>query len=540
MTRTSRTFVALTAAFVALQSLPFLVRGAGLLALVGFVPLLCMERLAVETPTRRLWPWHYAAFFLWNFATTFWVCNATIGGGLFASLANALQMSLIFGLFRLSRKRFTGILPYVFLAVTWIAWERHYLTCAQISWPWLVLGNAFARTTWAVQWYEFTGSLGGSLWVWACNIALFRLIASVSDGGWRRIGAKARVAALSAIILLPAAPLCLSIVMYHSFHESDKPVKVMIVQPNINPYDKFQAMTQERQNALFMGLADEALAGGDFRPDIIIGPETFTGDVLTNSPADSRTLGELRSFIEGKGVPSLLIGASAHTLIRSQARPSETARERGNGLWTESHNVAVMLRGDDSDPQLFYKSKLVVGVEMMPYPRFFRPIDEALGGVIGRNVGQERPSTLRLRTSSGEDVPMGVAVCYESVYGEYCTGYVRDGAQVLAVITNDAWWGDTPGYVQHCSYSSLRAIETRRDIARCGNTGISCIINQRGDVSQASPWWEQAVIEGEVNLNCEETFFVREGDITGRLCAFLFILLFCALIVRCIVPKSLQ
>jgi len=94
--------------------------------------------------------------------------------------------------------------------------------------------------------------------------------------------------------------------------------------------------------------------------------------------------------------------------------------------------------------------------------------------------------------------------------------------------------------VQHCSYASLRAIETRRDIARCGNTGVSCIINQRGDVLQASPWWEQAVVEGEVNLNSEETFFVREGDITGRLCVFLFLLLACALAVRCMVPKSLQ
>ena len=97
--------------FAVLMSVPFIVPHTGILALVGIVPLLCMDRIASEIGLRHVWRFHYSAFVLWNAFTTFWVCNATVGGGLFAIFANALQMSLIFGLFRLGKKRFSGALP---------------------------------------------------------------------------------------------------------------------------------------------------------------------------------------------------------------------------------------------------------------------------------------------------------------------------------------------------------------------------------------------------------------------------------------------
>ena len=167
----------------------------------------------------------------------------------------------------------------------------------------------------------------------------------------------------------------------------------------------------------------------------------------------------------------------------------------------------------------------------MPYPRIFAPLDDMLGGVIGRSIGQEEISLLNIAGGS-ERIPVGCAVCYESVYGEYYTEYVRKGARAMTIITNDAWWGNTPGYRQHLSYASLRAIETRRAIARCANTGISAIISPSGEILQPTPWWKQAVIEGQIPLRDDLTFYVRHGDITGRVCTFLFILLLLALIVR--------
>jgi hypothetical protein len=141
------------------------------------------------------------------------------------------------------------------------------------------------------------------------------------------------------------------------------------------------------------------------------------------------------------------------------------------------------------------------------------------------------------RFAGAGEIPLGSIICYESVYGDYCTEYVKAGARALCVITNDAWWGDTPGYRQHLSYSCLRAIETRRDIARCANTGISGFIDQRGEILSRSGWWVSDQLEGKVNLNSRETFYVRHGDIIGRVSAFAALLLLLALIVRLITRK---
>ena len=150
-------------AFAALMSLPWLVPHTGWTALIALLPLLVMERLATEYKVKRFWWWHYGTFVLWNAVTTWWIGEATVAGAVFAVLANALQMSVVFGSFRWVKRRTAGVLPYLYLVAAWIAWERYYLTGAQISWPWLVLGNAFADTTGLVQWYSVLGTLGGSL-----------------------------------------------------------------------------------------------------------------------------------------------------------------------------------------------------------------------------------------------------------------------------------------------------------------------------------------------------------------------------------------
>ena len=528
--------------FAVMMSIPFLVPHTGFLALFGIVPLLCMDRIATLTEKKRVWIYHYSAFVLWNAITTFWVCNATVGGGIFAVLANSLQMSTIFGLFRLSKKKFTGTLPYIFLMVTWIAWERFYFD-AEISWPWLVLGNSFARTTWAIQWYEFTGSLGGSLWIWLTNLGIFGLLVSLSDGSWSTWNMKAKSAAVIGMTALLIAPPAISGAIgkeYKDSMQAEEMLDVLIVQPNIDPYNKFQALTQAQQNAILEGMITKELEyrknDSTAAPLLVLTPETFTSDIIVGQYERSRTWRRFTSLLESYPNVNMLFGASAYDYINSQEAPSYTARDLGQGLWVESHNSALMIDGSRRT-EIFHKSKLVVAVEHTPYPRFFCPIDNMLGGVMGRCVGQDEITLLNVEDIEGNKTPIGCAVCYESVYGEYYTDYIRKGARAMTIITNDAWWGDTPGYRQHLSYASLRAIETRRAIARCANTGISAIISPSGEIMQPTPWWEQAVIKGQIPLRDDITFFVSHGDITGRVCSFIHWLLLLALIVRFITRR---
>ena len=123
--------------------------------------------------------------------------------------------------------------------------------------------------------------------------------------------------------------------------------------------------------------------------------------------------------------------------------------------------------------------------------------------------------------SPNDSIKIGTIICYESVYGEFVTEYVQKGAGYLFVITNDGWWGNTPGHRQHNSLSSIRAVETRRSIARSANTGISSFINQRGDVLQELTWWKRGALKQDLNYNTKLTFYVKHGDYIGRTAFYL-------------------
>ena len=538
----NKTLALLMVLFTALISLPYLVPHLGFLSLVALVPLLCAERIATMVGKKRFFWWYFAAFLAFNLATTWWVCKATVGGGLFASFYSALFMSAIFAVFRVARKRFSGIVPYIFLAASWIAWERFNLTHAQLSWPWLILGNAFGRSVSLVQWYEITGALGGSLWVWLSNIAVFSLLVSLSDGRWWRWNTKARVAAIVSTVLVTLGPAIASEIRFATYEERSDAgtLDVVLAQSNFDPWHKLHYTPQSEQNAQVIGLFEKHLHSRENSDSLLLMliPESFSSDIWLNDPEAAPTWRSFSALVASQANANLIFGASTHEAFRRASAPSPLARQMKDGTWYQSYNTAFITDGAAYTDHR-NKCKLVVGAESTPYPKIFAPIDDMLGGLMGRCVPDRQARCFEIR-GRGEDDRMlrtGVAICYESIYPELCKQYVDDGAQMLSVITNDGWWGDTPGYRQHFSYSRLRAIELRRDVARCANTGISGFINQRGDVVSQSGWWVPDVLESKVNLSSEKTFFATYGDIVGRVCTFVCLMLLALLIVKTITKK---
>ena len=554
MNKDKRLIALLLAAFAVLISLPWLLPHVGVLALVAIVPLLCAERIATGLGIKHFFWWYYAAFVVFNALTTWWVCKATVGGGIFACLANALQMAVIFGLFRISRRRFSGVLPYIFLAAMWIAWERFYLVMASISWPWLCLGNAFAQSTRLIQWYEWTGMLGGSLWVWTVNLGLFGLMVALSNGFWERWTPKAHVASIAGLALIIAGPIVASSVLYrHCEERSDAgTLDVVMAQSNFDPWQTKRAVPQWEQNAQVIELFRGELNGraDDSELSLMVLPETFTSDIWAGEEKKSPTWQAFSGMTRSYPNVNLIFGASVHKAFYRASRPHILARPFANGNgWYLNYNSAYITDSTGRTDRVD-KSKLVVGTELTPFPKIFVPFDNWLskvlgapGGLMGRCVPQGEARLLEAREYGPDGqpvrrVPIGVPICYESIYPEWCRGYVQKGATLISVITNDGWWGDTPGYRQHFSYSRLRAIELRRDIARCANTGISAFIDQRGEVVEQSGWWVPYLLHGRVNLTERQTFFARYGDIVGRLCTFVFVLMALALLVRLFIRKK--
>jgi apolipoprotein N-acyltransferase len=228
---------------------------------------------------------------------------------------------------------------------------------------------------------------------------------------------------------------------------------------------------------------------------------------------------------------------SAVTGYEQGAKLPDFARQHPNGGYYLPHNSALLYR-NGAEPLVYHKSKLVVGVEKMPYPKVMGLLDAFalnLGGMSG---------TLGTQTERAVFQHAGIAaapvICYESIFGGFVTSYIRDGANLIAIITNDGWWGDTDGYRQHMAFARLRAIENRRDVARSANTGISGFINQRGDIVGQTGWWEQTTLTAQVHLNEELSFYTRYGDYIPRTAAFLAVLIYLISLARSRTKKSLR
>jgi len=209
----------------------------------------------------------------------------------------------------------------------------------------------------------------------------------------------------------------------------------------------------------------------------------------------------------------------------------------GNGLYYESYNTAMVV-GVDQTPAFIHKSKLVPGVEVIPFSNYFPFLEELSiqnGGTSGTLGIEEEPRIFLM-----DELSIAPVICYESIYGDWVAQQCRKGANLICIITNDGWWKDTPGYKQHLSFATLRAIENRRAVVRSANTGTSCFINQRGDISHATEWWVEDVIRSTVNLNSEQTFYTTYGDVLGRSFGFVAVLLLLYTFVKRFKNKYIQ
>lgn len=509
--------------YLAWPPLPFIA-----ILFFAFIPLLIIEHKFISGQTTAkpafFFGLLYLAFFIWNVSATWWVCNASLGGGAMAILANSLLMSMVFWLFHLSKKKVVNSLsvkPNVanwLLPIYWIAFE-YFHNRWELSWPWLTLGNAFGGSYTWVQWYEFTGVPGGSLWVLAVNLLIFNWLLSEESQPEKR---KRQVVVIVSVIVVP---ILVSYSLYYSYHQKKDPVNVVVVQPNIDPYtEKFGTMGFEEQLHIMLDLAVKDI---DSTTDYLVFPETaLTEEIWENEFKQTTSIHVFQEFLKHYPHLKIITGAATWYLYQPGEILSASARKfKQQDGYYDAYNTALQIDSTDSI-QVYHKSKLVPGVERMPYPAVFGFLEKLaidLGGAAG-SLGTQEERTVFTATDK-KDCVVAPVVCYESIYGEYVGGYIKNGASLIFIITNDGWWRDTPGYKQHLVYGRLRAIETHRCIARSANTGISCFINERGDISQETQWWVPAVITGSIDLNSEETFYVKFGDVIGKISIYGFVLL---------------
>ncbi|HPS27864.1 MAG TPA: apolipoprotein N-acyltransferase, partial [Bacteroidales bacterium] len=503
-----------------LLSLAWPARGFPFLLFIAFVPLLYIEDFIAKNRHNfiksSVFFYAYIAFFIWNALTTWWIYYSTTFGVSMAVVLNSLFMAVTFLIYHLIRRTvFKSRGGYYILILLWISFEFLHLDW-DLTWSWLNLGNGFANYPEFVQWYEFTGVFGGDIWILLFNILFYKLLTSILG----RFKSRKDVYLYgTSSVLLMAIPIALSLTMYYSYSEKEAPYRCVVVQPNVDPYGKFTSITIEEQLNSILGLAKQKV---DNNTDFLVCPETALPEYINeNEMEESASIDSLKSLISKHPKLKIVIGISSFKIFNEGEKLSRTARySERDKYYYDVCNTALYL---DSAfvPQLYHKSKLVPGVEMMPFPKLLKPLAKFaidLGGMTGSNGTQEE------RTAFGaENSPCKVApvICYESIYGDFVTGYIRNGANLIFIITNDGWWENTAGHRQHFQYARLRAIETRRSIARAANTGISAYINQKGDVFMPTAYWSPEVMTMAINANSRMTFYARYGDYLGKIALYL-------------------
>lgn len=402
--------------------------------------------------------------------------------------------------FHIFKTRYGNRTGYIAFIAFWMTFEYVHLNW-QLSWPWLTLGNVFAKETSWIQWYEYTGTCGGSLWVLLANVTIFSLVKNART--------PAKISLVLATLAVIIVPVVLSLTMEPKGEAETGSSNVIIVQPNIDPYsEKFDVASTEGQIQKLIGLSEKNI---DDNTRLVLWPETaLPVPVWQDQVQQNLHYQPVFEFAARHPQITLQTGIETYKNYGTQKATNTARKNESDGTYYDAFNAAVVIKA--GEPLQYYnKSKLVPGVETLPdFLLWLGAIFEKFGGTAGGYGHDNEALAFKVTNNPYITAPI---ICYESIYGEYITKYVQKGANLLTIMTNDGWWANTPGHKQHLDYARLRAVETRKWIARSANTGISAVISSTGQIIEKRGWDEPASIKFTIPAKSGETFFVRNGAV---------------------------
>ena len=514
-------------------SLAWYVRGAAFLIMLAFVPLFWLSDISLKEGKRNAFGrgilLFYPAFFVFNLITTYWIAFCTVPGAAAAVIANALLQTLTFSAWHACRKQVENrFLQLLLLISFWISFEYLHLNW-DLPWPWLNLGNVFASTPWLVQWYCITGALGGTAWILIVNFLIYQELVFRKEKKDRP--KKVIIGVFAASFILP---LLVSLFFYWDgelkMTTKPRPIEAVIVQQNTDPWEEEYRLTNTQEIQRVLDVAKPYL---NEKTNLVITPESAIAHTIDMEALRNRTFMEGDSRFEGFSLldsvtvvyPNLNFVLGLSTVSISDHKTSPVAQECNPGQFMEFFNTAGFYNKNGLVSH-YHKSRLVPGVEKMPFPKIFGFLEKAIIELGGSNssLGKDTAQRTFAFDVNGREMRIGTAICYESVYGELVAKFVRDGANILAVITNDSWWDDSPGHRQHFEMSRLRAIETRRYVLRAANGGFSGVIDPLGRVLAKTKYNERTAIQTIVSAQSGETFYVKHGDYLARIAVVLTVL----------------
>ncbi len=285
--------------------------------------------------------------------------------------------------------------------------------------------------------------------------------------------------------------------LHHPLSRSSAPsLKVCLLQGNIDQYKKWDKTYVAEIQENYEQLVAEAARS---KPDLIIWPETSVPGYLLQEPP-------LRTWLE-----KVVRQSRTNHLIGAPALHGESA-----------YNSAFSINHEGNLEDEYAKHHLVPFGEVVPWVNILGRWIRVLNDLGGFTAGQG-PSVLM-----AGGYPIGVNICYEAIFPNLVRESVKQGAQLLANLTNDGWYMRTAAPNQHLIPNVFRAIENDRWVMRADNTGVSALIDPSGRIQAASAIFETTIVQGTVEPRTHLTFYTRHGDWFAWLCCLLTLCLLAA------------
>lgn len=438
--------------------------------------------------------WGYLTGLFFNMGTLYWINWVTIPGSIGAILYLPVYF-ILFAIFYTFLRQRLGI-NYLLLSVPFLWTGIEYLrSLGVLGFPWTSLAYSQTYYLSLIQYASFTSVYGVSFWIVSINVVVLAIFYN-----YRKLN---HVIALYLIlVVLFITPWVYGKwVIPHPDKEVQEKVRVALVQGNIDPFLKNDSDFWDEQFTIYDSLTRKAV---EYEPDLIIWPETA---VPTYLRYDRSYLSNVRNLVNSVNIP-LLTGAHDYQFYSNHEY--------------KTYNSVFLVEPNKHLMESYAKLHLVPFGERVPFteafPRFKDFLESLEMGEGNFSPGESIKTFLvplkKNSSSQPTNIRLSMVICFESMFPELVRRFVTDSnSQLLAIITNDAWFKRSSAPYHHAQAAVFRAIENRISIARCANTGVSMFIDSYGKILDQSPIFERLYMVNDVQLRNQQSFFAKYGNI---------------------------
>jgi apolipoprotein N-acyltransferase len=475
------------------------------LIFAGLIPyLIVIEKRKTLAEINRF---TYFTIFFFNLITLYWVGSWTKDADPFLELSGTVLMffnPIVFlipsTLYYFTKKYLNKKFALFLLPWFWLFYEYIY-SITDFKFPWLSLCNSVPYLTSYIQISDFIGSYGLTVLIIYTNIFAYKLFLEFRNNKKLNF----QYALLFLITFL--VPIIYGSIKISNYKEADTKIKVGLIQPNLNPNKKWEAGNLDEQIKLYLDLSKQAISE---KAELVIWPETALPVYLMTDNYKNKA-NRIQHFIDSTKIPILTGMPHAKFYYDSLSAPEDAKQIKDSKIKYTSYN-SILLFTPNNKVKQYGKIKLVPFGEKVPLVDIIPILGKWIKwevGISSWNTGKDTVVFKTQKVNLEKNFNIGGVICIESIYPDFVSAFVKKGAEFIAVVTNDSWYGNSSGPYQHKEISALRAVENRRTVVRAANGGISCIINPLGVTLSATKMFTKTVLVGDVELKDENTFFTK-------------------------------